>query len=270
MQKIKATYRYLKEYLERLVEQGKLEFLKTFKLAPREEAAAKEVLVYASGQEKFPHLPGLGRYLAGKGFSSYYSSTLKTRRVIANLKKGGRTWFLSTPVLNSLDELYHLEAKEQPKTPPVAEAGMSKTPVGRARRPTGKVKVIWENINRERVGNEFLLTSEFVHQLAGKIKCKPEYVWHTLQVLERYGLCTRKRLPGQGILINFSPSPKPEASKAPSGIGREQEKKEMTLPELVDCLEKEIAEINEKISALDKLRAEKQNLLASIETYLSR
>jgi len=258
MQKTKAGCEYLKEYLKQLVKQSRFEFLEGFKLAPREKAAAVEVLTFASEQDKFPYLPRLGRYLKEKGFSSSsYPSVLKTRGIIDNSKKKSKIWFLSSSVLNSLLELYRHEQPEVPSIPGV------QTPI---RQLIGKTKAIWESINHERVGNEFLLTSGFVHQLAERFKCRPIDVWDIARKLEKWGLWTRQHLPHQGgILIRFPAKLESGGTETPS---ESEGEKEITARQLAERIREEIAKIETQIHNLKNLLERKKELLTLIEDYL--
>jgi len=255
----KASYGYLKEYLKQLVKERRLGFLEGFKLTPREKAAAVEVLTSASEQDRFPHLPRLGRYLKEKGFSSSsYPSVLKTRGIIDNSKKKGKIWFLSSSVLNSLWELYCHEQSEVLSSPEVQTL---------RRQPRGKTKAIWESINHERVGNEFLLTSGFVHQLAERFKCQPRDIWDTVRKLEKRGLWTRQHLPHQGgILIRFPAKSKSEGIEAPSKPSEGE--REITARQLAERIREEIAKIEAQICNLNSILKKRKELLTLIEDYL--
>jgi hypothetical protein len=260
-------YGYLRDYLKNLIEQQKLGLLGAFNLAKREGEAAYEVLVYASQQNQFPFLPGLNKHLKEKGFNSYYPFILGKKGIIANNKKGGRNWFLSMPVLSSLEELYRLEGGQKGQSEaPVTETQTPKPVSGKL---FGKRGEIWEIINQEKVGNNFLLTSGFVRQLAERTKCSPNYVWDTLRVLEKRGLCVRKRLPDRGILINFSVSSEPEPTQITSKTRTGKEGRVVTILQLARRLREEIASIQKQLTALGNLRREKENLLALIKTYLN-
>lgn len=253
------------EQLKRWISPEALEessFFNSFRLSPREKAAAREVLLYAGTQSDFPCLPGLSKYLTTeKGFNSYYLSTLKKRGIIDNKKKFGKFWSLSEAALNSLSQIANLGPN------PPESSSQNK------RQLKGKVKDIWQAINQERVGNLFLLTSEFVHSLAARIKCRPSYIWHKVKdIEERYGFFTRKHLPGRGILIDFSSSPNQKSDtefKSPSKV-QAITGETMTVNQFVQYLREEIANIEKQLTALKNLLEEKKRLLNLIETYLNR
>lgn len=215
----------------------------------------QEIIRYAINQDNFPAMKNLSPYLGGKGHGPWKLTNLKKKGVLANTVSGSRVvpgeWSL-TPLLfkNLLDVSSGFKILDwQP----------SKKEKRLVRSSSSKGQLIWNYLQKVRVSDRLLVTSELVEEMAQEVETVKTYVWDTLREFQKKNLTKNdSQGQGKGIMLTF--------------LKKESEAKQPMIQtgSILETLEREIRKLEtQKISANNEI-AKQTKKLEEIEISLSQ
>lgn len=248
-------WRQAKEKLAEKVQFGHWDFLTglvTNGLIP----VVQEILRYAIDQPNFPAMKALSPYLGGKNHKPWKLTDLKRRGVLVNTVLGSRTvpgeWSLTPLLFKNLLEIPDGLKILDLRLPTKKEKRL-------AQFSSSKSQLIWSYLQRVRVSDKLLVTSELVEEVAKEVETIKTYVWDTLREFQKKNLTKNdSQGHGKGIMLTF--------------LKKEGEAKQpMTQAEsILETLEREIRKLEtQKVSANNEVIKQTKKL-EEIEILLSQ
>lgn len=122
-------------------------------------------------------------------------------------------------------------------------------------------------LNREKVGNEFILSPNQYRQMASEQGVHPATICGVIEALAKKGIIGKKKLPqGQGYLVIFSPT-KAKKEAEPKKPNRHTPR---TPAQIRAAVNEDILKLERGISEAEKLISEKKAFLAQLDSYLTK
>lgn len=126
----------------------------------------------------------------------------------------------------------------------------------KAKAAPGEIKMqFWMFLQRQKMNNELLLTTEHIRQAVHEMGCNKTYPYQAMKVFSKEGRIRVKREPGKGMLITFL-TPKKTLDPAGSTIQpvRGKFSGKTTFAEAVTAMDVEIKAMEEKLAEKRSLR----------------